>query len=103
MAPPLNAQPDRPSGPMGACHTTPATGLPNIDALQARMMPQQGREQRDYTTAGLQGNAVVPWAITKDEKTRYDALFRAWDGMNKGYIGGSQAIEIMGQKRPREA
>ncbi|KAK4448519.1 putative actin cytoskeleton-regulatory complex protein PAN1 [Podospora aff. communis PSN243] len=76
---------------------TPATGLPNIDALQARMMPQQGREQGSYTTAGLQGNAVIPWAITKDEKKRYDALFRAWDGLNKGYIGGDQAIEIFEQ------
>jgi hypothetical protein len=61
------------------------------------MMPQAGREAQDYTTAGLQGNAVIPWAITKDEKTRYDALFKAWDGLNKGYIGGDQAIEIMGQ------
>ncbi|KAH6636173.1 actin cytoskeleton-regulatory complex protein PAN1 [Chaetomium tenue] len=96
MAAPLNAQPTGRPGQWGLVNT-PATGLPNIDALQARMMPQQGREQQDYTTAGLQGNAVIPWAITKDEKTRYDALFRAWDGLNKGYIGGDQAIEIFGQ------
>jgi hypothetical protein len=96
MIAPLNAQPTGRPGQWGLVNT-PATGLPNIDALQARMMPQQGREQQDYTTAGLQGNAVIPWAITKDEKTRYDALFRAWDGLNKGYIGGDQAIEIMGQ------
>ncbi|KAK4135396.1 hypothetical protein BT67DRAFT_377898 [Trichocladium antarcticum] len=96
MVAPLNAQPTGRPGQWGLVNT-PATGLPNIDALQARMMPQQGREQQDYTTAGLQGNAVIPWAITKDEKTRYDALFRAWDGLNKGYIGGDQAIEIMGQ------
>jgi epidermal growth factor receptor substrate 15 len=61
------------------------------------MMPQQGREQQNYTTAGLQGNAVIPWAITKDEKHRYDALFKAWDGLNKGFIGGDVAIEIFGQ------
>ena len=96
MMAPLNAQPTGRPGQWGLVNT-PATGLPNIDALQARMMPQQGREQQDYTTAGLQGNAVIPWAITKDEKTRYDSLFRAWDGMNKGFIAGSQAIEIMGQ------
>ncbi|KAK4155920.1 hypothetical protein C8A00DRAFT_41558 [Chaetomidium leptoderma] len=96
MIAPLNAQPTGRPGQWGLVNT-PATGLPNIDALQARMMPQQGREQQDYTTAGLQGNAVIPWAITKDEKTRYDALFRAWDGLNKGYIGGDQAIEIFGQ------
>ncbi|GAB1320166.1 actin organization and endocytosis protein [Madurella fahalii] len=96
MVAPLNAQPTGRPGQWGLVNT-PATGLPNIDALQARMMPQQGREQQNYTTAGLQGNAVIPWAITKDEKTRYDSLFRAWDGLNKGYIGGDQAIEIFGQ------
>lgn len=96
MVAPLNAQPTGRPGQWGLVNT-PATGLPNIDLLQARMMPQQGREQGSYTTAGLQGNAVIPWAITKDEKQRYDSLFRAWDGLNKGYIGGDQAIEIFGQ------
>jgi len=96
MIAPLNSQPTGMPGQWGLVNT-PATGLPNIDALQARMMPQQGREQGTYTTAGLQGNAVIPWAITKDEKKRYDSLFRAWDGLNKGYIGGDQAIEIFGQ------
>jgi hypothetical protein len=92
----LNAQPTGRPGQWGLVNT-PASGLPNIDALQARMMPQQGREGQNYTTSGLQGNAVIPWAITKDEKTRYDSLFRAWDGLGKGYIGGDQAIEIFGQ------
>lgn len=96
MAAPLNAQPTGMPGQWGLVNT-PASGLPLIDALQARMMPQQGREQRDYTTHGLQGNAVIPWAITKDEKTRYDQLFKAWDGLHKGYIGGETAIEIFGQ------
>jgi actin cytoskeleton-regulatory complex protein PAN1 len=96
MAAPLNAQPTGRPGQWGLVNT-PASGLPNIDALQARMMPQQGREQQNYTTSGLQGNAVIPWAITKDEKTRYDSLFRAWDGLNKGFIAGDTAIEIMGQ------
>ncbi|KAI0540796.1 hypothetical protein GGR58DRAFT_87784 [Xylaria digitata] len=95
-AAPLNAQPTGRPGQWGLVNT-PASGLPNIDALQARMMPQAGREQQNYTTVGLAGNAVIPWAITKDEKTRYDQLFRAWDGLGKGFIGGDQAIEIMGQ------
>jgi hypothetical protein len=96
MAVPLNAQPTGRPGQWGLVNA-PASGLPNIDVLQARMMPQQGREAGSYTTQGLQGNAVIPWAITKEEKTRYDALFRAWDGFGKGYIGGDQAIEIFGQ------
>ena len=74
----------------------PASGLPNIEALQQRMMPQAGREG-GYTTAGLSGSATVPWAVTKDEKKIYDQLFKAWDGFNKGFIGGDVAIEVMGQ------
>jgi hypothetical protein len=96
MVAPLNAQPTGVPGQWGLVNA-PATGLPNIDALQARMMPQQGREQGNYTTAGLSGNAVIPWAVTKDEKTRYDSLFKAWDGLGKGFIGGDVAIEVFGQ------
>ena len=92
---PLNAQPTGIPGQWGLVNT-PSTGLPNIDTLQQRMMPQPGR-QGGFTTAGLSGNATIPWAVTKDEKKIYDQLFRAWDGFNKGYIGGDVAIEIFGQ------
>ena len=92
---PLNAQPTGQPGQWGLVNA-PATGLPNIEALQQRMMPQQGREG-GYTTAGLSGSATVPWAVTKDEKKIYDGLFKAWDGFNKGFIGGDAALEVMGQ------
>ncbi|KAK0389462.1 hypothetical protein NLU13_3037 [Sarocladium strictum] len=96
MVAPLNAQPTGRPGQWGLVNA-PSTGLPNIDALQAQMMPQQGREAGNFTTQGLSGNAVIPWAITKEEKTRYDSLFKAWDGLGKGFIAGDQAIEIFGQ------
>lgn len=92
---PLNAQPTGRPGQWGLVNA-PASGLPNIDALQQRMMPQQGREG-GYTTTGLSGSATVPWAVTKDEKKIYDGLFKAWDGFNKGFIGGDAALEVMGQ------
>ena len=92
---PLNAQPTGRPGQWGLVNA-PASGLPNIDALQQRMMPQAGREG-GFTTAGLSGSATVPWAVTKDEKKIYDQLFKAWDGFNKGFIGGDVAIEVMGQ------
>jgi hypothetical protein len=92
---PLSAQPTGRPGQWGLVNT-PASGLPNIDALQQRMMPQAGREG-GYTTAGLSGNATVPWAVTKVEKKMYDEIFRAWDGLNKGFIGGDVAIEVFGQ------
>ncbi|KAL8825845.1 MAG: hypothetical protein Q9170_007637, partial [Blastenia crenularia] len=92
---PLNAQPTGRPGQWGLVNA-PASGLPNIEALQQRMMPQVGREG-GFTTAGLSGSATVPWAVTKDEKKIYDGLFKAWDGFNKGFIGGDVAIEVMGQ------
>lgn len=91
----LNAQPTGRPGQWGLVNA-PASGLPNIEALQQRMMPQPGREG-GFTTAGLSGSATIPWAVTKDEKKIYDQLFKAWDGFNKGFIGGDVAIEVMGQ------
>ncbi len=94
---PLNAQPTGVPGQWGLVNN-PATGLPNIEALTQRMMPQTGREgDSSYTTTGLSGNATIPWAITKGEKKLYDDTFRAWDGLGKGYISGDQALEIFGQ------
>ena len=95
VAMPLNAQPTGRPGQWGLVNA-PSTGLPNIDALQQRMMPQPGREG-GFSTQGLSGNATVPWAVTKDEKRIYDQLFRAWDGLNKGFIGGDVALDVMGQ------
>ena len=91
----LNAQPTGRPGQWGLVNS-PASGLPNIDLLQQRMMPQPGREG-GFTTQGLSGTATIPWAVTKDEKKIYDQLFKAWDGFNKGFIGGDVAIEVMGQ------
>ncbi|ORX97552.1 hypothetical protein BCR34DRAFT_524206 [Clohesyomyces aquaticus] len=93
---PLNSQPTGMPGQWGLVNT-PATGLPNIEALAQRMMPQTGREGGNYTTSGLSGNATIPWAITKGEKKLYDDTFKAWDGFGKGFITGEQAIEIMSQ------
>ncbi|EON64908.1 hypothetical protein W97_04142 [Coniosporium apollinis CBS 100218] len=95
MIAPLNAQPTGMPGQWGLVNA-PASGLPNIQALQQQMMPQPGREA-GFTTTGLRGNATVPWAVTKDEKRIYDDLFKAWDGFGKGYVTGDQAIEIFGQ------
>jgi hypothetical protein len=91
----LVAQPTGIPGQWGFVNA-PSSGLPNIEALKQQLMPQPGREG-GFTTAGLSGNASIPWAITKEEKKIYDDLFRAWDGFHKGFIGGDTAIEIMGQ------
>ena len=92
---PLPSQPTGIPGQWGFVNA-PAGGLPNIEALQQRLMPQAGREG-GFTTQGLSGSAKVPWAVTKDEKQIYDQLFKAWDGLKRGFISGDVAIEIMGQ------
>ncbi|KAL4781167.1 hypothetical protein BJX76DRAFT_23768 [Aspergillus varians] len=91
----LVAQPTGIPGQWGFVNA-PASGLPNIDALKQQLMPQPGREG-GFSTAGLSGNANIPWAITKEEKRTYDDLFWEWDGLRKGFIGGDTAIKIMGQ------
>lgn len=95
MAQPLNAQPTGRPGQWGLVNA-PSSGLPGLQALQQQMMPQPGRES-GFSSVGLRGNASVPWAVTKDEKKIYDDMFKAWDGFGKGFITGSQAIEIFGQ------
>ncbi|EPS35830.1 hypothetical protein H072_10788 [Dactylellina haptotyla CBS 200.50] len=92
----LQSQPTGRPGQWGFVNA-PAGGLPGIEALGARMMPNAGGHQGGFTTTGLTGNAKVPWAITKDEKSIYDNIFSAWDGLRKGFIAGSQAIEIFSQ------
>ena len=95
MAAPLNTQPTGMPGQWGLVNA-PATGLPNLQALQQQMMPQPGREQ-GFSAQGLRGNATVPWAVTKDEKKIYDDMFKSWDGFGKGFISGNQSIEIFSQ------
>lgn len=92
---PLQAQPTGRPGQWGFVNT-PASVLQGIDALQQRMMPQQGREG-GFSMQGLQGNAVIPWSITKVEKEKYDIVFEGWDGFHRGFITGDTAIEVFGQ------
>ncbi|ODQ55238.1 hypothetical protein SAICODRAFT_76040 [Saitoella complicata NRRL Y-17804] len=99
---PLQSQPTGRPGQWGYING-PAGGLAGMDMLSSRLMPQQGLDAGSFTTAGLQGNATIPWSVTKDEKKIYDNIFNAWDGMNRGFISGETAIEVFGQSGlPRE-
>lgn len=89
---PLQAQPTGRPGEWGFINT-PGGGLPGMDAFQARFMPQQN--QQNFTSASLQGNAKVEWAITKDEKKIYDRIFTEYDKQRVGFISGDSAIQVM--------
>ncbi|KAK9468227.1 hypothetical protein V1512DRAFT_274481 [Lipomyces arxii] len=81
-------------------------GLPGIQMLQARMMPQMsaptGQMQSGMGYGQQQGgqmpaNPQITWAITRAEKNIYDQIFDAWDGLNRGFISGEVAAEMFRQ------
>ena len=64
--------------------------------------PQQGPSlqqsfQQSNEQATGQATVPIPWALTADEKKRYDQIFRAWDQQGDGFIGGAVSKEVFGQ------
>ncbi|KAK4702019.1 hypothetical protein P7C70_g4201, partial [Phenoliferia sp. Uapishka_3] len=57
---------------------------------------QQSFQQSNQAQIG-QTSVAIPWALTADEKKRYDQIFRAWDQQGAGFIGGAVAKEVFGQ------
>jgi hypothetical protein len=51
------------------------------------------------TNQAQQGTSTpkISWALTKNEKKSYDAIFRAWDLQGTGFISGQTALEVFGQ------
>lgn len=91
---PLQAMPTGKPGQWGFINN-PSGGLPGLDKFHSRFMPQEGTQ--NFTSAGLEGNAKVEWAITKDEKRVYDKIFAEWDRDHKGTMGGETAIQVLSQ------
>ncbi|GAA5914800.1 actin cytoskeleton-regulatory complex protein PAN1 [Sporobolomyces salmoneus] len=57
---------------------------------------QQSFQQSNQQQVG-QSSVPIPWALTPEEKKRYDQIFRAWDQQGAGFIPGSMAKEVFGQ------
>ncbi|SCV70541.1 BQ2448_1935 [Microbotryum intermedium] len=53
-------------------------------------------QQRNQAQTG-HADVPIPWALTKDEKKRYDQIFRAWDQQGTGFIEGRVSKEVFGQ------
>ena len=68
---------------------------------QMQFQTQGGQLQHSFEQVNQmsQGQATVkiPWALTADEKKRYDQIFRAWDQQGNGFIAGQVAKEVFGQ------
>ncbi|KAG5513925.1 hypothetical protein PMAC_000547 [Pneumocystis sp. 'macacae'] len=67
-----------------------------IYALQSQLMPQTGGKE-GIITVDTNGVSQSTWAITKNEKQVYDNIFKAWGGLNTGFIDGKVAVEIFSQ------
>ncbi|KAK9492549.1 hypothetical protein V1508DRAFT_140724 [Lipomyces doorenjongii] len=96
----MQVAPGVPGMPLMPNNTGMDFGLPGIQALQARMMPQIGAQPGAPNIgqgSTLTGNNKISWAITKAEKKIFDDIFDAWDGLGRGFISGETAVEILGQ------
>ncbi|KAI9138561.1 hypothetical protein BKA69DRAFT_1040851 [Paraphysoderma sedebokerense] len=45
-------------------------------------------------TSNMMGGAGVRWAVSNDEKAKYDQIFKAWDVGNSGYLSGDKARQV---------
>jgi actin cytoskeleton-regulatory complex protein PAN1 len=72
----------------GGVPQLPPTQLPGGLNLQ-----QSFQEQAQLGTS----SPKLSWALTKNEKKSYDAIFRAWDTQGTGFINGQTALEVFGQ------
>jgi hypothetical protein len=59
--------------------------LPNGLSLQQSFQQHQAQKPR------------ISWVLGKAEKKSYDAIFRAWDAQQTGFINGQTALEVFGQ------
>ena len=74
------------------------TGMPQYQQQQQQQQQQapaplpQYFAQHNQQFSG-QSAVQVQWALTADERRKYDQIFRAWD-MGTGYITGQRALEV---------
>ncbi|ODQ80147.1 hypothetical protein BABINDRAFT_171183 [Babjeviella inositovora NRRL Y-12698] len=75
----------------------PTGGLPGLSAMQNHFLPNSDQAS-GLLQSQMGGSAAsnVTWAITKDEKSIYDGIFKAWD-TGSGSIDGETAIGIFGK------
>ncbi|KAM0752107.1 hypothetical protein T439DRAFT_379225 [Meredithblackwellia eburnea MCA 4105] len=72
-----------------------AFGGPGQQQQQQQNLQQSFMLQNQAQTG--QSTLPISWALTSEEKKRYDQIFRAWDQQGSGFIGGNVAKEVFGQ------
>lgn len=84
----------QPSAMMNPQQMQFAAGASNLSGSGPSL--QQSFQQSNQQQVG-QSSVPIPWALTPEEKKRYDQIFRAWDQQGAGFIPGSMAKEVFGQ------
>lgn len=65
----------------------------NVPQQQHAPAPLPQYFQQHNQQAMGQSAVQVQWALTADERRKYDQIFRAWDN-SSGYITGNRALEV---------
>lgn len=70
-------------------------GVPPPSQLQQQQQPQQ-QQQMATQSMGVAGAQVKGggYAVTDEEKTRYDAIFAQYDADNDGFLLGGEAVSL---------
>ncbi|KAF8216277.1 hypothetical protein K438DRAFT_1953239 [Mycena galopus ATCC 62051] len=77
--------------PMNVSSPYGAGGAPQFQPQNSGVSLQQSFQQ---VTAQ---KPRISWALGKAEKKSYDAIFRAWDSQNTGFINGQTALDVFAQ------
>lgn len=80
--------------------------LPVLDGVPSPSPVPQSQQQQQFATMGVggfgsapspaaaTGVARGPYAVTDEEKTRYDAIFAQYDADSDGFLLGSEAVAL---------
>ena len=66
---------------------------PRLQMVQSSFMP--ANTSAPYSAGGI-ARPQMSWALSKDEKKKYDQIFRAWDPQSTGFLSGQTALEVFG-------
>lgn len=83
---PANQMQQQPLQPMHTGYPAP------VQQMQQQQPLPQFFAQHNQQVSG-QAAVQVQWALTNDERRKYDQIFRAWDN-GTGYITGQRALEV---------
>ena len=84
----------QPTGFLGGNTPYSAGGVPPLPQQQQQnLFPSIGQINQQQHGAPPQH---LSWALTKEEKKKYNDIFRSWDPLNTRFIDGQTALNVFG-------